>query len=185
WQNISHDANADITCLGVPGIRKVWPSLESEILLRHPLSFFKTLYIADRDSEIGAHNHLISGFDCLGDSFHCVGGTLSFFDVAIHCARLVGASVYRIPQFDGLVPVNTQLSKSNQGERASDSYRPPFVRRFFLAVGGFLSYFVFVFWGLKCFDHQRRLLGSALIGWLLGGLELLLLWPTHFLWSWG
>jgi hypothetical protein len=165
-------------------INQKWSRLKLKIgLPRPPLLLPESM--SDSNCEISANDGLIAYLNGSGNFFHCVGRSCGLSNVALHGPALFSSSFNGFPQLYSLVKVNAKLSKGDNRQNSRKDYDPPVARRFLLAVSGFLLSFCLTPFGLKCLDHKRRLLGSALIGWLLGGLELLLLWPTHFLWSWG
>jgi len=104
-----------------------------------------------------------------------LGSVLSDFDISPH------------PLFLANHP--NPLEKDYKDEQAIKSYQPPIGRRFLLVILSLLVGFFLSLWGWENFDHNRRLLGAALIGggFMLGAFGLGLWWPTGFpgSWSWG
>jgi len=187
-QNISSDSDRDISGWSIPIVYKAWSCFKPKVFLARSPSFLKNMYVSHYDREVGANYRLVSRFDSFGYFFHCVRRPRSFPDMALHGFSLFSRGFDRLSQFFSLVGIHQELQKSDENESASEPHDMPIIRRFIVAIFGLLCGFLLCLQGWNSLDHQRRLLGAALVcsGCLLAGGGLLLFWLTNFprTWAW-
>ncbi len=123
--------------------------------------------------------------------FSNVGGPISFGNRSLHVLSLTGCDFVHflngVLQPASLQTEDNQLEKADKTNDAGKANHPPVGRRFVLALLLLAAGFFVSVWGWQRFDHQRRLLGAALVGcgWLIGAGGLALWWLIGLPATWG
>ena len=138
------------------------------------------------DGEIGAQGSMVSEIDNADNILHCLGRSCRLSNMALHCFGLFSGSLDRLSQFLSLIRIHQELEKADYDKSSTKPDDMPIVRRLIIAILGILVGFLLCLGGWECFDHQRRSLGTALVGsgGLLVASGLLLYWLTAFTCTW-